>query len=146
MPLLVRNLAAALPYAVAAVEDSAGRDLDKIFEQLPVEAALESPASTVGTEAPEDALFLQFSGGTTGAQKCVVVTGAMLETQLRGLAATLGLGMADSVVSWLPMASAVEWRALAAVLRPGLADGSRPALPSDGTLSGHDLLGSAAIA
>jgi fatty-acyl-CoA synthase len=103
MPLLARNLAPALPYAVAPVEDTAGRNLDKIFEQLPIEAAPESPAVTVRPEVPEDALFLQFSGGTTGAQKCVVVTGAMLETQLRILAATLGFGTADSVVSWLPM-------------------------------------------
>ena len=103
MPLLARNLAPALPYAIAAVEDVAGRHLDRIFEQLPVEAVPESPTATVGTEAPDEALFLQFSGGTTGAQKCVVVTGAMLETQLRILAATLNFGTADSVVSWLPM-------------------------------------------
>ncbi len=103
MPLLARNLAPALPYAVAPVEDTAGRNLDSIFGQLPVEAASESAASAVCTEAPEDALFLQFSGGTTGAQKCVVVTGDMLETQLRVLAATLGFGTDDSVVSWLPM-------------------------------------------
>ena len=46
MPLLARNLAPALPYAVASVEDAAGRHLDKIFEQLPVErhpAALHRP-------------------------------------------------------------------------------------------------------
>ena len=55
------------------------------------------------TEAPDDAVFLQFSGGTTGAQKCVVVTGAMLETQLGKLAATLAFGTSDSVASWLPM-------------------------------------------
>ena len=103
MPLLARNLAAALPYAVAPVEDTAGRHLDRIFEQLPMDAAPANLTSTISREAPEDALFLQFSGGTTGAQKCIVVTGAMLETQLGKLAATLAFGTSDSVVSWLPM-------------------------------------------
>ena len=60
------------------------------------------PAETVG-ETPEDALFLQFSGGTTGAQKCVLVTAAMLEPQLRLLAKALEFGVHDSIVNWLPM-------------------------------------------
>jgi acyl-CoA synthetase (AMP-forming)/AMP-acid ligase II len=34
---------------------------------------------TVGKQhLPEDTLFLQFSGGTTGTRKCVLVTSAML--------------------------------------------------------------------
>jgi fatty-acyl-CoA synthase len=48
-------------------------------------------------------LFLQFSGGTTGSQKCVPVTRRMLEAQLDRLRDRLGFSEADSVVSWLPM-------------------------------------------
>ena len=101
-PRLARNLAS-LPYAVAAIESAALQNLDRIFEKLPAETAGEASPRAASTDAPEDAVFLQFSGGTTGAQKCVVVTGAMLDTQLGLLSASLGFGAEDSVVSWLPM-------------------------------------------
>ena len=52
---------------------------------------------------PEDALFLQFSGGTTGTQKCVVVTSAMLTQQLCRLSEALAQHESDGVVSWLPL-------------------------------------------
>jgi fatty-acyl-CoA synthase len=52
---------------------------------------------------PEDALFLQFSGGTTGTQKCVVVTAEMLVEQLSRLAVALDIGGSDGVASWLPL-------------------------------------------
>ena len=54
-------------------------------------------------EPDPSALFLQFSGGTTGAQKAVVVTAEMLRAQFRQLAQALGFSAADSVVSWLPL-------------------------------------------
>lgn len=52
---------------------------------------------------PEDTLFLQFSGGTTGTQKCVVVTGAMLVEQVWRLSEALAQDPSDGVVSWLPL-------------------------------------------
>lgn len=52
---------------------------------------------------PADALFLQFSGGTTGTQKCVVVTETMLEQQVARLRAVLEPREHDCVVSWLPL-------------------------------------------
>ncbi|MEO7649872.1 MAG: AMP-binding protein, partial [Bryobacteraceae bacterium] len=48
-------------------------------------------------------LFLQFSGGTTGAQKAVVVTGGMLAHQLDRLRGVLNFSERDGIVSWLPM-------------------------------------------
>jgi fatty-acyl-CoA synthase len=51
----------------------------------------------------DDALFLQFSGGTTGAQKAVVITPSMLLQQLELLKMSLGFGEEDGVCSWLPM-------------------------------------------
>jgi acyl-CoA synthetase (AMP-forming)/AMP-acid ligase II len=58
---------------------------------------------SVQANAPEAALFLQFSGGTTGQQKCVVVTALMLLNQINRLSKTLQFTREDSVVSWLPM-------------------------------------------
>lgn len=52
---------------------------------------------------PGDALFLQFSGGTTGTQKCVVVTEKMLEQQVMRLSSVLQPRSEDCVVSWLPL-------------------------------------------
>jgi acyl-CoA synthetase (AMP-forming)/AMP-acid ligase II len=51
----------------------------------------------------DDALFLQFSGGTTGVQKCVAVTRTMLDQQLSRLSRTLRLSSDDAIVSWLPL-------------------------------------------
>jgi fatty-acyl-CoA synthase len=50
-----------------------------------------------------DTLFLQFTGGTTGAQKAVVINSAILDAQLFRLAEALAFGAEDSVVSWLPL-------------------------------------------
>lgn len=50
-----------------------------------------------------DTLFLQFSGGTTGAQKAIVINSAILDAQLFRLAEALAFGAEDSVVSWLPL-------------------------------------------
>ena len=47
--------------------------------------------------------FLQFSGGTTGDQKCVVVTAPMLFGQLERLKSALGFDQDDAIVSWLPL-------------------------------------------
>ena len=51
----------------------------------------------------EEALFLQFSGGTTGAQKAIVVTAEMLWEQLERLGEALQFTAEDGVVSWLPL-------------------------------------------
>ena len=48
-------------------------------------------------------MFLQFSGGTTGAQKAVVVTASMLDSQLQRLSGVLEFTADDGVASWLPI-------------------------------------------
>ena len=50
-----------------------------------------------------DTLFLQFSGGTTGAQKAIVVTTNMLLHQLSQLRDAVEFTSDDGVVSWLPL-------------------------------------------
>lgn len=101
-PRLAENLAVGLPYPVAACPVANAAQYDRMFG---------SPLSTVrcastpsrNPELPVEALFLQFSGGTTGMQKAVVVTAKMLATQLELLQQGLRFGSADSVVSWLPL-------------------------------------------
>src|SRR5262249_27209989 len=61
------------------------------------------PAPAVDVTLPDGVMFLQFSGGTTGAQKCVPVTQSMLEAQLERLRSRLDFSVQDGVVSWLPM-------------------------------------------
>jgi acyl-CoA synthetase (AMP-forming)/AMP-acid ligase II len=61
------------------------------------------PPSVSPLPPPEDALFIQFSGGTTGLQKAVAVTPHMLQEQLRRLQAVLDFSPTDGVVSWLPL-------------------------------------------
>jgi acyl-CoA synthetase (AMP-forming)/AMP-acid ligase II len=104
LPLLARNIASRLPYAVTAVPNPTQQHPDRIFDfELSHEDSAAPPVTAAAAGLPDDALFLQFSGGTTGAQKCVVVTADMLDTQLDLLARNLAFGPEDSVVSWLPM-------------------------------------------
>jgi len=101
VPSLVKNLDGALQYDIHSVPVAS--DLDKAFEVgLAPEERIRAGVSAAAT-LPDDTLFLQFSGGTTGAQKCVVVTAGMLISQLETLSRTLAFGSEDSVVSWLPM-------------------------------------------
>jgi fatty-acyl-CoA synthase len=104
LPRLARNLAASLPYPARQVPIANTAALDKLFpagavgEQLAHRAF--SPQMMV---SPPDALFLQFSGGTSGAQKAIVVTPSMLYEQLCQLGAALQFTANDSIVSWLPL-------------------------------------------
>ncbi len=104
LPLLAKNLCPGLPYPATACAIDGGAEYEKgLAISLPLELG-EQPDAAGGTgEVPPDALFLQFSGGTTGAQKSVVVTAPMLTEQLERLRQILGYSASDSVVSWLPM-------------------------------------------
>jgi len=104
LPRLAQNLDAALPYRVTSCPIAGVEKLEKTFAvDLVVEPVAKNTALRAAGDTPADALFLQFSGGTTGAQKCVVVTAGMLHAQLRVLAKCLDFGPRDVVVSWLPM-------------------------------------------
>jgi acyl-CoA synthetase (AMP-forming)/AMP-acid ligase II len=104
LPRLACNMGPGLPYRVTACPIESAAAHEAAFA-LPPEIDTPAPAakSDPRQTAPDDALFLQFSGGTTGAQKAVVITASMLEAQLRRLGENLQFGAEDSVVSWLPL-------------------------------------------
>jgi fatty-acyl-CoA synthase len=104
LPGLARNLGPGLPFEVTgcAIEDC--ERFDKFFKiDLNLERTEKHGVPEAARNVPNEPLFLQFSGGTTGDQKCVVVTAPMLSNQLERLSKTLRFGHEDSVVSWLPM-------------------------------------------
>ncbi|MBF0262969.1 MAG: AMP-binding protein [Magnetococcales bacterium] len=71
---------------------------------------------------PHRPLFLQCSSGTTGLQKAVAITPAMLEAQVAAHAHALGLDPAtDRIVSWLPL---YHDMGLAGVFLPALLTGT----------------------
>lgn len=102
-PSLGQALRPDLSFVVTECPLAARLDSFEMF--LPAKPESPSPDQVPSShaDAPNDALFLQFSGGTTGEQKCVVVTAAMLVNQLDNLRSTLKFNEQDGVVSWLPM-------------------------------------------
>jgi fatty-acyl-CoA synthase len=104
LPRLAANLTGSLPYPAVGVPIKGSATFEKMFPAAPVSEHLETYAfSTTKLHPGLEALFLQFSGGTTGAQKAVVVTAPMLIEQLRQLRETLQFTSDDAVVSWLPL-------------------------------------------
>ncbi len=104
LPRLAGNLAGSLPYRVAALQLESGAAFEKLFPVGAVSECLERQESShQGSHPSPEALFLQFSGGTTGAQKAIVVTAAMLSEQLKQLGSVLQFTRDDRVVSWLPL-------------------------------------------
>jgi fatty-acyl-CoA synthase len=104
LPRLVENLQAGLPMPAVACRFPGCEHFEEAFRiPLPLKPAEEGTEPLKSTAGPEDALFLQFSGGTTGAQKAVVVTAPMMVEQLDRLRDTLAFGPDDGVASWLPM-------------------------------------------
>ena len=102
LPRLAENLRPGLPYRVSSCSIARAAQFERVLtERLDAEACTDTDVLHPGL--PSDTLFLQFSGGTTGTQKCVVVTEAMLETQLTRLATMLRPSKDDCVASWLPM-------------------------------------------
>jgi acyl-CoA synthetase (AMP-forming)/AMP-acid ligase II len=104
LPRLAQNMAPALNYPTMACPIAGAAQFEKAFAIPPqLDLPADSGRSHAGQAAPDDAVFLQFSGGTTGAQKAVIVTATMLEAQLERLAECLKFTPEDGVVSWLPM-------------------------------------------
>ena len=52
---------------------------------------------------PDDIAFLQFSSGTTGLRKGVMLTHRIVMEQIETYAAQLRLGASDGIASWLPL-------------------------------------------
>jgi fatty-acyl-CoA synthase len=104
LPRLSENLAGCLPYPASGMALENGASFEKFFPATPISEQLERRDIPLRNDCPSpDALFLQFSGGTTGAQKAIVVTADMLTHQLRQLGDALQFSSADTVVSWLPL-------------------------------------------
>lgn len=103
VPGIADNLAPLLPFPVSKCVVTAGSAREDVFGPR---VSLESvPRVAPGRKAPLpiDSLFLQFSGGTTGAQKCVVINARILTEQLTRLGKALSFSKEDGVVSWLPL-------------------------------------------
>ncbi len=103
LPRLARNLSSALPYSVSACPIDSSSGWEESIRNPPLEGLPPGEVDIAEGSVPADALFLQFSGGTTGAQKAVVVTAPMLASQLESLGSRLVFSAEDSVVSWLPL-------------------------------------------
>ena len=70
-------------------------------DDLPQELA--EIADAVATAAPDDPACLQYSSGTTGLKKGVVISHRALLWQLRAYGAAIGATERDVIVSWLPL-------------------------------------------
>ena len=104
-PQLAANVGPKLAFPCAGCDIRCAGTFERAFARA---FALDTAADGM-TIAPNasplgpDSLFLQFSGGTTGVQKSVVVTDRMLVEQLERLRDSLDFSEADGVVSWLPL-------------------------------------------
>jgi acyl-CoA synthetase (AMP-forming)/AMP-acid ligase II len=101
---LAENLLESLPYRVTGVQLNNGAMYERMFPAGAVTARLERREfAPRNTQSSPETLFLQFTGGTTGAQKAIVVTAEMLSQQLEMLREALDFKTVDGVVSWLPL-------------------------------------------
>ena len=104
LPRLADNLSGILPYPVKGLTLENGAAFEKIFPAGQVSERLEQREFPERSTRPSpQTLFLQFSGGTTGAQKAIVVTASMLSQQLDQLREALRFTTEDGVASWLPL-------------------------------------------
>jgi fatty-acyl-CoA synthase len=104
LPRLSRSLNSGVPFTVTECPINEYQRFESSFSmKLDISQVENHNSSDSEAGAPEHALFLQFSGGTTGEQKCIVVTAPMLVNQLDRLSMTLHFNREDGVVSWLPM-------------------------------------------
>jgi fatty-acyl-CoA synthase len=104
LPRLAENLGGILPYPATGLKLENGSAYEKIFPSGQVSERLEQREIPARNTRPSpETLFLQFSGGTTGAQKAIVVTAAMLSQQLAQLREAISFTAEDGVASWLPL-------------------------------------------
>jgi len=103
LPRLAENLQPGVGFPVSGCQLANSSRFETMFMERFTAEARHRPLNVSKQHLPEDVLFLQFSGGTTGTQKCVVVTGAMLQEQVCRLSEALAQEPSDGVVSWLPL-------------------------------------------
>jgi acyl-CoA synthetase (AMP-forming)/AMP-acid ligase II len=103
IPRLAENLGPDLPYPAMPCQIDNMERYDRIFSSPLSLSERSAPQVSPLSGLPAEAVFVQFSGGTTGMQKAVVVTASMLTRQLELLRQALDLSNSDSMVSWLPL-------------------------------------------
>jgi fatty-acyl-CoA synthase len=104
LPKLARSLQSGLPFPITACPIANHEQAEQSFVmELGIARVEKRTPCQAPDSVPGEALFLQFSGGTTGAQKCVVVTAPMLGSQLNRLSDALSVTASDGIASWLPM-------------------------------------------
>jgi fatty-acyl-CoA synthase len=104
LPTIAKNLNPGVRYSVTACPIHEHERFESAFSvDLDVAPVSKHGSYQPDPGMPDDALFLQFSGGTTGNQKCVVVTAPMLVNQLHRLTEALQFNHQDGVASWLPL-------------------------------------------
>jgi fatty-acyl-CoA synthase len=104
LPGFASNLHAELPFrVVSCAVAGVGRQEESVRIAMPASENSEAASSRAQACNLSDALFLQFSGGTTGSQKAVVITAQILTRQLERLKEALQFSSEDTVVSWLPL-------------------------------------------
>jgi len=105
LPRLAENLAESVPFEVTGTNLENAGGFERVFPAEPVSRQLEQGQAAVGGCGPlsDDTLFLQFSGGTTGAQKAIAITTEMLLQQFRALGEALNFNASEVVASWLPL-------------------------------------------
>lgn len=91
----------------ALVTDVEGLDFGGLkLEPYKLEVQAGIPSSDrgeYGSDSVTDALFMQFSSGTTGIKKGVLVDDEAMTAQLRAYSTALKLDDQDCIVSWLPL-------------------------------------------
>ena len=79
------------------------QDVPGLLAPFTLEPRTDPAARVEREEPPSDCSFLQFTSGTTGIKRAVVVSDEAVLAQLDGYARAISLGDDDCVVSWLPL-------------------------------------------
>lgn len=79
--------------------------ISRVFEPFTMDLHRSAPAESAGIPGadPLDASFMQFSSGTTGIKRGVLVDDRAVMSQLLTYSQALGLDESDVIVSWLPL-------------------------------------------
>ncbi|WP_020619069.1 beta-ketoacyl synthase N-terminal-like domain-containing protein [Paenibacillus daejeonensis] len=86
--------------------EQGGYDYDSLASRfLDIDEAFgyEGGAGSIHEAQPEDTAFIQFSSGSTGMPKGVVLTHANLITNIDAMIEGAALGPEDTIVSWMPL-------------------------------------------
>jgi acyl-CoA synthetase (AMP-forming)/AMP-acid ligase II len=102
-PAVAASLAGAVRQRIVSCDAGSHGRFEHDLAGLNVQQTTTDARTLSAPKLASDVKFLQFSGGTTGAQKCVAVTEAMLREQLTRLSDALQISTRDAVVSWLPL-------------------------------------------